>query len=52
MEKYGKITKEELSKVLNIKPEHPGQEFDFFRHCEYYEPSENGKVYFTKWETK
>lgn len=51
VEKYGKITKEELSKVLNIKPEQLEQEFAFFRHCELLRAfREDGKVYFTKWE--
>jgi hypothetical protein len=53
IEKYGKITKEELIKTLNIKPEHLEQEFAFFRHCELLRAyREDGKIYFTKWETK
>jgi len=51
VEKYGKITREKLSEVLNIKPEQLEQEFAFFRHCELMRAfRENGKVYFTKWE--
>ena len=53
IEKYGKITKEELIKILNIKPEQLEQEFAFFRHCELLRAyREEGKIYFTKWETK
>ena len=53
IEKYGKITKEELIKTLNIKPEQLEQEFAFFRHCELLRAfREDGKIYFTKWETK
>jgi len=53
IEKYGKITKEELIKILNIKPEQLEQEFAFFRHYELLRAyREEGKIYFTKWETK
>jgi hypothetical protein len=53
VEKNGKITKEELVKTLNIKPEQLEQEFAFFRHCEILRAfREDGKIYFTKWETK
>ena len=53
IEKYGKITKEDLIKTLNIKPEQLEQEFAFFRHCELLRAfREDGKIYFTKWETK
>jgi hypothetical protein len=53
VEKYGKITKEDLSKITNIKPEQIEQEFAFFRHCELLRAfREDGKIYFTKWETK
>ena len=53
IEKYGKITKEDLIKILNIKPEQLEQEFAFFRHCELLRAfREDGKIYFTKWETK
>jgi hypothetical protein len=46
-----KITKEELFKKLNIKPEVLEQEFALFRHCELVRAfREDGKVYFTKWE--
>ena len=53
IEKYGKITKDDLIKTLNIKPEQLEQEFAFFRHCELLRAfREDGKIYFTKWETK
>jgi hypothetical protein len=53
IEKYGKITKEDLVNVLNVKPEQVEQEFAFFRHCELLRAfREDGKIYFTKWETK
>ena len=53
VEKYGKITKEDLIKTLNVKPEQLEQEFAFFRHCELLRAfREDGKIYFTKWETK
>ena len=51
VEKYGKITKEDLAKVINIKPEQLEQEFAFFRHCELLRAfREDGKIYLTKWE--
>ena len=51
IEKYGKITKEDLVKKLNIKPEQLEQEFAFFRHCELIRAfREDGKVYLTKWQ--
>jgi predicted HTH transcriptional regulator len=50
IEEHGKITKDELIKILNIKPEQLEQEFAFFRHCELVRAfREEGKVYFTKW---
>ncbi len=53
VEKYGSITKEDLVKILDIKPEQLEQEFAFFRHCELLRAfREDGKIYFTKWETK
>ena len=53
IEKYGKITKEDLIKTLNVKPEQLEQEFAFFRHCELLRAfKEDGKIYLTKWETK
>jgi hypothetical protein len=53
IEKYGKITKEDLIKTLNVKPEQLEQEFAFFRHCELLRAfREDGKIYFAKWETK
>jgi hypothetical protein len=51
VEEHGKITKEELLKILNIKPEQLEHEFAFFRHCELIRAfRENGKIYFKKWE--
>jgi hypothetical protein len=53
IEKYGKITKEDLINILNVKPEQLEQEFAFFRHCELLRAfREDGRIYFTKWETK
>ena len=53
VEKYGRITKEDLIKTLNVKPEQLEQEFAFFRHCELLRAfREDGKIYFTKWESK
>jgi hypothetical protein len=53
VEKYGRITKEDLVKTLNVKPEQLEQEFAFFRHCELLRAfREDGKIYFTKWESK
>ena len=53
IEKYGKITKEDLVNILNVKPEQLEQEFAFFRHCELLRAfREEGRIYFTKWETK
>ena len=53
VEKYGKITKEDLVKTLNVKPKQLEQEFAFFRHCELLRAfREDGKIYFTKWESK
>ncbi|MCW4023816.1 MAG: hypothetical protein NWF01_02135 [Candidatus Bathyarchaeota archaeon] len=52
IEDHGKITRDELLKIVNIKPEQLEQEFAFFRHCELIRAfrGENGKVYVTKWE--
>ena len=53
VDKNGKITKEDLIKTLNVKPEQLEQEFAFFRHCELLRAfREDGKIYFTKWEPK
>ncbi len=53
IEKYGKITKEDLVNTLNVKPEQLEQEFAFFRHCELLRAfREDGKIYFAKWETR
>jgi hypothetical protein len=51
IDEHGKITKDELPKIVNIKPEELEQEFAFFRHCELVRAfREGGKVYFTKWQ--
>jgi hypothetical protein len=51
VEEHGKITREELLKTLNIKPEQFEHEFAFFRHCELIRACrEDGKIYFKKWE--
>lgn len=52
IEEHGKITREELLKIVNIKPEQLEKEFAFFRHCELIRAfrGEDGKVYVTKWE--
>jgi len=53
VEKYGRITKEDLVKTLNVKPEQLEQEFAFLRHCELFQAfREDGKIYFTKCESK
>jgi predicted HTH transcriptional regulator len=53
VEKYGKITKEDLAKTMGIKSEQLEQEFAFFRHCELLRAlREDGKIYLTKWEKK
>ena len=50
IEKKGKITREELLVMFNIKPEELDQEFAIFRHCELVRAFKEGnKVYFTKW---
>ncbi len=51
VEEHGKITKEELIKLIKIKPEELEQQFAFFRHCELLRAFKEGnKIYFTKWE--
>ncbi len=53
VEEHGKITKDELLKLVDIKPEELEQQFAFFRHCELLRAFKEGnKTYFTKWETK
>lgn len=50
IEEHGKITKEELLKILNIKAEELEQEFAILRHCELIRGFKEGdKVYLTKW---
>ncbi len=51
IEERGKITKEELLALVDIKPEELEQQFAFFRHCELLRAFKEGnKIYFTKWE--
>ena len=51
IEEHGKITRDELQKILKIKSEELEQEFAFFRHCELIRAfREDGKVYLTKWQ--
>jgi len=53
IEEHGKITKDELLKIIDIKPEELEQEFAFFRHCELLRAfREDSKVYFTKWQAE
>jgi len=49
---HDKITREELVKIVRIKPEELEQQMAFFRHCELVRGfrGEDGKVYLTKWE--
>jgi hypothetical protein len=46
----GKITREELAKIVSLKPEELDQQFAILRHCELVRAlKEAGKVYLTKW---
>jgi hypothetical protein len=46
----GKITKDELLKILNIRPEELERQFAILRHCELIHAfKERDKVYLTKW---
>ena len=50
IERKGKITRDELLVMFNIKPEELDQEFAIFRHCELVRAFKEGnKVYFKKW---
>jgi DNA-binding transcriptional ArsR family regulator len=50
IEKRGKITKEELATIVNLKPEELEQQFAVLRHCELIRALKEGnKVYLTKW---
>jgi len=50
IEQKGKITKDELLKILNIKPEELERQFAILRHCELIRGSKEGdKLYLTKW---
>ena len=50
IEQKGKITKDELLKILDIKPEELEQQFAILRHCELIRGFKEGdKIYLTKW---
>ena len=50
IEQRGKITKEELLKIVNVKPEELEAQFAILRHCELIRAfKEGGKVYLTQW---
>jgi predicted HTH transcriptional regulator len=53
IEKHGKITKDGILKILNLKSEELEQQFATLRHCELVRAFKEGdKIYFIKWETK
>jgi Glu-tRNA(Gln) amidotransferase subunit E-like FAD-binding protein len=50
IEARGKITREELAKIVSLKPEELDQQFAILCHCELARAlKEAGKVYLTKW---
>ncbi len=50
IEQREQITKEELLKTINVKPEELESEFAILRHCELIRAFKEGdKVYLTKW---
>lgn len=50
IEKKGKITKQELSILVGIKPEQLEREFAVLRHCELVRALKEGhEIYLTKW---
>ena len=50
IEQRRQITREEMLKILAIKPEELESQFAILRHCELIRAfKENGKVYLTKW---
>jgi len=50
IEKKGKITRDELLKVVKVKPEELERQFSVLRHCELIRAFKDGdKVYLTKW---
>jgi hypothetical protein len=50
IEQRGKITKEELIRIIDIKPEELEAQFAILRHCELIRAfKEADKVYLTKW---
>jgi hypothetical protein len=51
IEQRGQITKEELIKIIHIKPEELESKFAILRHCELTRAfKQDDKVYLTKWE--
>ena len=51
IELRGRITKEELSNIVDLKLEELEQQFAILRHCELIRAFEEGyKVFLTKWE--
>ena len=49
IEQRGKITKEELLKIVNVKPEELERQFAILRHCELIRAFKEGdKLYLTK----
>jgi hypothetical protein len=50
IEERGKITKEELLTIVDLKPEELEQQFAILRHCELIRAFKEGdKTYLTKW---
>jgi hypothetical protein len=50
IEERGKITREDLSTIISLKPEELEQQFAVLRHCELIRAFKEGdKVYLTKW---
>lgn len=50
IEAHGKITREELAKTINLKPEELDRQFAILRHCELVRAFKEGdRVYLTKW---
>ena len=50
IEQKGKITKDELLKILDIEPEELERQFAILRHCELIRGFKEGdKVFLTKW---
>ena len=50
IDQEGQVTKEELTKILGVKPEELESQFAILRHCELIRAFKEGdKVYLTKW---